>query len=387
LIGLVSASPAFADPVQHVVTDLDPGAVYDVLVDGVLVRSSLQPDEWNVLTFETSSEGAVQVVRVGEGDAVAPGALSNELLVAVEGTDATLSWRAPGDDGLSGSVHHYEARASADSVDALQWSLATRLLNVDADAPAGSTETGVVHGLAPRTTNFVVLRALDDAGNRGPVSRPVRVLAGNGSSEESEEEEDDTFAAPPRPAAAFGAGGVFLTWARSTGVDVVGYHVYRRTESESFVRLTPEDSPLETTEYLDAGVVDGQGYYYRITGVDASGTNETAPSAEVWIRASASVPSALVIERVFPSPVRERAVFRFAVPEFGPGGAGGERVTIDLFDAAGHRITRVVDEVLQPGTHEVTWRIPDGQNVPPGVYLGVLRLGAKRAQQEIAIAR
>jgi hypothetical protein len=231
-----------------------------------------------------------------------------------------------------------------------------------------------------------VLRAVDDAGNRGPVSRAIRVLAGDGPGG-GIDDEDDTFAPPARPSAAFRADGVHLSWRASTAVSVVGYHVYRRSESDAFVRLTPEGSPTAATEYLDDSVVDGQAYYYRVTGVDASGTNETAPSAEVWIRASVAVPSALVIERVFPSPVRESAVFRFAVPEFGPTGGSGERVTIDLYDAAGHKITRVIDEVLPPGTHEVTWRIPDGQNVPPGVYLGVLRMGAKRAQQEIAIAR
>jgi len=370
-----------AEVTNHVVTDLDPASIYDVLLDGEILLAGVRPDEWNVLRFTADTEGAIQVVRVGQGDAVAPGAVRNLELVTVDGTDATLRWVAPGDDGFTGSVHHYEVRASADSVDAAAWALATRLPNVEASAPAGELETGVIRGLVPRSSNFVVLRALDGAGNRGPVSMPLRVMAGEGEDVGA----GGAFAAPARPSAVFGTEGVHLAWHRSAATLVVAFHVYRREESTPYERMT--EVPLTANEYLDPSVVEGTAYYYRITGVDASGVNETAPSAEVWIRASASVPAALAIERVFPSPVRDRAVFRFAVPELGPGSPDGARVTIELYDSAGHHVTHVADEVVLPGTHEVSWQLPKGQNVPPGVYLGVLRVGSRRAQVPVAIAR
>jgi hypothetical protein len=79
--------------------------------------------------------------------------------------------------------------------------------------------------------------------------------------------------APPPPV----AHSVQLTWARSASTDVLGYNVYRGTQSGGpYGRLNP--ALLANTDYLDTTVLAGQTYYYTVTAVNA--VAESAHSAE-----------------------------------------------------------------------------------------------------------
>jgi len=78
---------------------------------------------------------------------------------------------------------------------------------------------------------------------------------------------------------------VFLTWESQGEADLLGFHVYRATQSGGpYQRLTP--APLTQTQYLDTDVVSGQVYYYVVTAVDAGG-NESDYSPEVAVTAEA----------------------------------------------------------------------------------------------------
>ena len=78
------------------------------------------------------------------------------------------------------------------------------------------------------------------------------------------------------------AGRARLVWRPSEAPDLAGYIVYRKGATGDFVRLTAK--PILATSYVDATVVSGQAYDYRVTAIDQAG-NESAP-AEVH----ASVP-------------------------------------------------------------------------------------------------
>jgi fibronectin type 3 domain-containing protein len=70
---------------------------------------------------------------------------------------------------------------------------------------------------------------------------------------------------------------VQLTWARSSATDVLGYNVYRGTQSGGpYVKLNP--GLLANPDYLDTAVLSGQTYYYTVTAVNAMA--ESNPSAE-----------------------------------------------------------------------------------------------------------
>ena len=70
---------------------------------------------------------------------------------------------------------------------------------------------------------------------------------------------------------------VHLTWAGSNSTDVLGYNVYRGTQSGGpYVRLNP--ALLANADYLDTAVLAGQTYYYAVTAVSA--VIESGRSAE-----------------------------------------------------------------------------------------------------------
>ena len=54
----------------------------------------------------------------------------------------------------------------------------------------------------------------------------------------------------------------------------------------------------------------------------------------------------------------------FEVP-LNKGGNRGLSVKMAIYDALGKEITTLVNELLNPGTYEITW---DGSNFPSGVY-------------------
>jgi fibronectin type 3 domain-containing protein len=192
------------------------------------------------------------------------------------------------------------------------------------------------------------------------------------------------ISAPDDPDAVYEDGAVVITWPASPDTRVVGYHVYRRPEADDEVRLTA--TPVPDPRYEDADVTPGRAYYYRITAVDEEGL-ESPHSESTWVRA-ASVPTAIRIDRIYPNPVRSDAVLRLDIPEVGPGHPGGVRVTVDLYDVAGRRIGRVVDEFFQPGVQEVPFSISGaGVSIGPGLYVGVLEAGGHRTRTRIGVAR
>ncbi len=66
-------------------------------------------------------------------------------------------------------------------------------------------------------------------------------------------------------------GAVDLSWLPFTGgIPLAGYHVYRKQLPDGqFTRLT--DTPLNTTQYTDASVTNGQSYLYQVAAVDTEG--------------------------------------------------------------------------------------------------------------------
>ena len=69
-----------------------------------------------------------------------------------------------------------------------------------------------------------------------------------------------------------------LSWEPNTDPDLAGYHVYRRTATGAFQRLTQQ--PVLGPAFSDTAVTLGTTYTYRVTAVDNTG-NESPASTEV----------------------------------------------------------------------------------------------------------
>lgn len=308
-------------------------------------------------------------------DTTPPATVSDFELLDVTAGSVLVTWTAPGDDGTSGTASAYELRYATTPITPQNFGSALPALNVPTPSGAGTTELLTVAGLAPDTNYWLALRARDEAGNIASLSNVVqgRTLPGDAA----------PLVPPGAPQPHYVSDHVTLSWGASTHPGVIGYHVYRRPDGGTETRVTA--APVPATSYEDFTVTDGMAYYYRVTAVDES-LNESAHSAETWIRATAGVPAIVSWDRIYPNPVRGRATFRFGIPEVGPGSPNGMRVTIDLYDVAGHRIERVVDAHFLPGVREVTWSVASARAAfAPGLYVSVLRAGSQVAQQKIAI--
>ena len=83
---------------------------------------------------------------------------------------------------------------------------------------------------------------------------------------------------PPASSPATVTHSAHLSWARSNSTDVLGYNVYRGTQSGGpYVKLNP--ALLANPDYLDTAVSAGQTYYYAVTAVTA--VMESGRSVEV----------------------------------------------------------------------------------------------------------
>ncbi|HID73730.1 MAG TPA: hypothetical protein EYP43_01630, partial [Thermoplasmata archaeon] len=104
------------------------------------------------------------------GDVVRPAGVHN--LTAVDpgyGGTINLTWNAPGDDGDVGTVHHYVGRYSTSSITQSTWDSATPFAIDIVPGPPGTLESTEITGLEDGTTYYVAIRAVDEAGNMGPV--------------------------------------------------------------------------------------------------------------------------------------------------------------------------------------------------------------------------
>lgn len=481
---------------DHMVFDLDPTMVYEVIADGSTLHGNLQPGPLGFVSFDAPSGAQLQVVATGQGDVTPPAAITDLAASPAGSGEAALTWTAPGDDGSSGQASFYEI-LWATSAAGLTTS-PNLAAGAPAPSPAGGSDAHTVTGL-PAGTIYFDVRARDEAGNRGGASNLASAVVTGGSG--SGGDDDDTT--PPAPIEDFAARrafahGVALGWTATgddgatgqaeayelrystdpidqlsfpgatpfpgpdpgtpgtteelevTGLEpgtryyfairaeddagnvsalsptilvltrgrdgapippgnahgwmsqgriniewdpspdpaIVGYHVYRRPDGE------PEESSATTelvsgVTFIDESFEEGQGYTYRITSVDDLGA-ESTQSASTWLRAAESVPAAAVIEKMYPNPVRGAVdvTFRIGIPEVGPGNPDGGRVTVDLYDVAGHRVARVFDDYVRPGVREVRWQPKaSGRAFVPGMYVALVNASGSSATDRLVIAR
>jgi len=105
------------------------------------------------------------VARYG-GDGVAPAAVSDLAVTVVSSDSITLSWTAPGDDGITGMSSSYDLRyTTIGAITEDGFNAATQAQGEPVPQAAGGAETFMLTGLTPGTTYFFGVRTTDEAGN------------------------------------------------------------------------------------------------------------------------------------------------------------------------------------------------------------------------------
>jgi len=92
--------------------------------------------------------------------------------VGVTGQSITLTWLAPGDDGVLGQASRYDIRFSSTTNVTPNWwdSVAVAIPDLPAPLEPGSAETLTVGGLEPETTYYIALMTADEVPNWSPIS-------------------------------------------------------------------------------------------------------------------------------------------------------------------------------------------------------------------------
>lgn len=75
--------------------------------------------------------------------------------------EVTLSWTAPGDNGMVGRASQYDLRYATIPITDANWAQATKVTNLPAPKQAGNRETFKVGGLLAATTYYFSLKTAD----------------------------------------------------------------------------------------------------------------------------------------------------------------------------------------------------------------------------------
>jgi choice-of-anchor B domain-containing protein len=157
--------------------------------------------------------------------------------------------------------------------------------------------------------------------------------------------------------AEYSNGAVDVTWQISYSDGLQGFRVYRSHEPDDSYRPVASLSASAPHAFTDTDVEYGRTYYYRLGATDRDGeflsqTREvTIPTPEFTLRQN------------YPNPFNPTTTIEFVLSET-------KHVTLEIYDAAGRRVRKLLDETRAAGPHAVTWNGTDdaGMQVSSGVY-------------------
>lgn len=143
--------------------------IYSVFPEGtpLQVRGRLEGnvDVIDALRGKVLSEGRVNAARVFEVDDVAPAPIT-DLQVVAGPRGLVLTWTAPGDDGMEGRASFYDIRYLSQPITPTTLRYTKRLLTPLRPGDPGTTETLSLPDDFPTGPSFVLIRVLDNVGNR-----------------------------------------------------------------------------------------------------------------------------------------------------------------------------------------------------------------------------
>ncbi|MFD0670722.1 fibronectin type III domain-containing protein [Cohnella sp. GCM10027633] len=127
-------------------------------------------------TVQWSGDNFSEVVLYGTptgSDASAPAAVSNLAAPSSTGTSVSLTWTAPGDDGLTGTASSYDIRYSTSAITDGNWASATQASGEPTPGAAGASQSMTVSGLTGSTTYYFALKTSDESSNVSALSNVV----------------------------------------------------------------------------------------------------------------------------------------------------------------------------------------------------------------------
>lgn len=161
-----------------------------------------------------------------------------------------------------------------------------------------------------------------------------------------------------------------LHWSVHDDGSLSRFSILRRTDA--LVETIAGDVASAARSFVDQGLVAGQSYEYQLVAIDQDGsTMLSAPISVTIPRAS------LELLPNQPNPFNPSTRIGFVLPAKG-------LVRVDVFDAAGHRVATLVNDVRDAGVHSVDW---NAIGAASGVYFCRLQAGKESVSRKMVLLK
>lgn len=99
-------------------------------------------------------------------------------------------------------------------------------------------------------------------------------------------------------------------------------------------------------------------------------------------------PDEISLFRSYPNPSTGRSVISYDLPSRRPGDPSSWKVEISVYNVAGQRVARLVNQAMPAGSHQVVWDgRANGRRLPSGVYFCRMRAGDVERSFRIVLVR
>ncbi|MDH4158090.1 MAG: fibronectin type III domain-containing protein [candidate division Zixibacteria bacterium] len=163
--GLPAPQPAGSEE-SFTVTGLQPGTVYYFAI-----KAADEVPNWSALSNVISQSTAPENLP--------PAIIADLVLSDPTPGSLTLTWTAPGDDGMSGTASEYDVRYALSLITEANWNAASRVADVPAPQGAGSSETLILTGLDPSTNYYFAIKTADEVPNWSSLSNVPNATTAN----------------------------------------------------------------------------------------------------------------------------------------------------------------------------------------------------------------
>jgi formylglycine-generating enzyme required for sulfatase activity len=147
------------------------GSVVTTYAQGVSLSTS------GIVAVADRDDGLVVLGGPGPFRDVTPPARVGDLAAIPEdSTSIRLEWRAPGNDGLTGTADQYDIRYAGEVITEANWADAMQAEGEPAPSRSGAEETFLVTGLTPDTEYYFAVRTADAADNWSGLSNVATAM-------------------------------------------------------------------------------------------------------------------------------------------------------------------------------------------------------------------
>ncbi len=134
---------------------------------------SSSTSDTNVASAGSDVLTSVTNASYDSGDTTTPAAISNLSASSPTTNSVTLSWTAPGDDGISGTAASYDIRYSTANITEANWASATQVSGEPLPQIAGTNQSMTISGLSTATTYYFAMKTSDEVPNTSALSNII----------------------------------------------------------------------------------------------------------------------------------------------------------------------------------------------------------------------